>query len=67
MDEVLYKELLRRPECDLIININPVKGKHPKGQYVIPNKIAIEFINSKREHIIGEKIKLSIKMEFQNF
>ena len=48
VDEVLYKELLRRPECDLIININPVKGKHPKGQYVIPNKIAIEFINSKR-------------------
>ena len=57
VDEALYKELLRRSECNLIININPVNGKHPKGQYVIPNKIAIEFINSKRGAYNWEKNK----------
>lgn len=44
----IYEDLLRHPDCDLYINVTPKKGNHPKGHYLIPNKIAKLFIESKQ-------------------
>lgn len=43
-----YDDLVRYPECDLYIEVNPRKGNHPKGHYLIPNKVAKSFIESKQ-------------------
>ena len=44
----VYEELKLSPHLDLIINTAPIKGKHPKGVYKIPNNIARKFIESKQ-------------------
>ena len=43
-----YEYLKSNINNNLILKILPKKGKHPKGQYRIPNKEAINFIESKR-------------------
>jgi hypothetical protein len=43
-----YEYLKSNINNNLILKISPKKGKHPKGEYIIPNKEAISFIESKR-------------------
>lgn len=43
-----YEYLKSNINNNLILKISPKKGKHPKGQYIIPNIEAISFIESKR-------------------
>ncbi|MCD8403552.1 hypothetical protein [Tenacibaculum finnmarkense] len=45
----IYEELIINPDSKLKINTSPIKGKHPEGLYLIPNKIARIFIESKQE------------------
>ena len=49
VDENTYQQLIKNPSFDLVINIIPQNAKkpHPKGLYVIPNNVAINFIKSK--------------------
>ena len=49
VDEVIYKKLIRFPDYDLKIIVIPKLGNHPKGNYNIPNKKAIHFIDIKKE------------------
>ncbi len=43
-----YLELLSNSRDSLEIIVNPSMGNHPKGKYLIPNDIAIDFIKRKR-------------------
>ena len=44
----VYEELVINPDSELMINTAPKKGKHPKGFYKLPYKIARAFIQSKQ-------------------
>ena len=44
-----YQELLTSPGTDLQIFVSPNTGKHPRGHYVIPHEVALNFIQSKRD------------------
>jgi hypothetical protein len=46
--EADYQELLTSPGTDLHIFVSPNKGKHPRGHYVIPHEVVLNFIQSKR-------------------
>ena len=48
VDEDIFNELKKNPKKGLKLIISPIKGKHPKGYYILTNKQAINFINSKR-------------------
>ena len=48
VDERIFKELQKHPTKGLKITVNPIKGKHPKGYYILSNKQAVDFIRSKR-------------------
>tara|TARA_B100000035_G_C20667588_1_gene408168 strand:- start:210 stop:407 length:198 start_codon:yes stop_codon:yes gene_type:complete len=37
--------------------VNPNKGKHPKGIYLVPNSIILDFIESKMNSYNWEKNK----------
>ena len=52
-----YQFLKRNNDKDLIIEVNPKKGKHPRGTYEIPNTDALRFIDSKRSSFNWEKNK----------
>ncbi|MDO6813354.1 hypothetical protein [Tenacibaculum soleae] len=45
----VYEELIINTDLKLKINTSPIKGKHPEGLYLIPNKMARTFIESKQE------------------
>ena len=45
--ESTYQDLLASG-ADLHINVNPRKGKHPRGSYFIPHNAALSFIEGKR-------------------
>jgi len=47
IDQEVYEDLKSKNRPNLIINVTPRQGKHPKGVYEIPNQIAINFIESK--------------------
>lgn len=49
IDEAVYEDLLFDCDAQLVINVMPKKGKHPKGTYLIPNNVALNFIESKRK------------------
>ena len=44
----VYEELVEFPDSELLINVSPIKGNHPKGFYLIPNKVARNFIETKQ-------------------
>ena len=44
----VYEELVINPDSVLMINTSPKKGKHPKGFYKLPYKIAKAFIELKQ-------------------
>tara|TARA_B100000575_G_scaffold276484_1_gene261963 strand:- start:600 stop:1280 length:681 start_codon:yes stop_codon:yes gene_type:complete len=48
VDEDIFNELKKNPKKSFKLIISPIKGKHPKGYYLLTNKQAIDFINSKR-------------------
>jgi hypothetical protein len=48
INQLIYNELIRKPEYGLRINVNPKSGSHPKGFYLMGNNVAVEFINSKQ-------------------
>lgn len=52
-----YQFLKSNNDKDLIIEVNPKKGKHPRGTYEIPNIDALRFIDSKRSSFNWEKNK----------
>ena len=52
-----YQFLKSNNDKDLIIEVNPKKGKHPRGIYKIPNIDALRFIDSKRSSFNWEKNK----------
>lgn len=51
VNQNMYDRLNANPFSELKINVSPKAGKHPRGNYVIPNKIAKDFIRIKqRDH-----------------
>ena len=44
----MYEELVENPELGLELKIIPKMGKHPKGVYLLPNRVARSFIESKQ-------------------
>jgi len=52
-----YQFLKSNNDKDLIIEVNPKKGKHPRGTYEIPNIDALRFIDSKRSSFNWKKNK----------
>lgn len=57
IDERIYKALLHNSEYSFSLTVNPVRGKHPKGIYIIPNRIIVGYIESKRGNYNWEKNK----------
>lgn len=49
VDEKIYIQLKKSVNAFYRLIVNPNKGKHPKGTYVIPNAIILNFIESKRK------------------
>ncbi|MFT5863665.1 MAG: hypothetical protein ACI828_002331 [Flavobacteriales bacterium] len=45
----VYEELTINAESELVINTSPKKGKHPKGFYKLPHKVAKMFIETKQD------------------
>ena len=45
--ESTYQDLLSSG-ADLHINVNPRRGHHPRGTYIIPHNVALSFIEEKR-------------------
>jgi hypothetical protein len=43
----MYDLLLSNPDKELKIIVNPRMGNHPRGFYLIPNKVAVNFIECK--------------------
>jgi len=58
VDQDVYEQLIKYPTFDLVIAIIPQNAikPHPKGLYVIPNNIAINFIKCKIWDIKGDLI-----------
>ena len=52
-----YQFLKSNNDKDLIIEVIPKKGKHPRGTYEIPNIDALRFIDSKRSSFNWKKNK----------
>ena len=52
-----YRFLKSNNDKDLIIEVMPKKGKHPRGTYKIPNIDALRFIDSKRSSFNWKKNK----------
>lgn len=48
VDENIFNVLKKNPKKSFKLIISPIKGKHPKGYYILNNKQAVDFINSKR-------------------
>ena len=48
VNQEIYNRLVKQTEYWLKINVKPIKGKHPKGNYLIPNNVAKVFIESKQ-------------------
>ena len=48
VDERIFEELKKHPTKGLKVTVNPIKGKPPKGYYILSNKQAVDFIKSKR-------------------
>ena len=48
VDEDIFNRLKKNPKKNFKLIISPIKGKHPIGYYLLTNKQAIDFINSKR-------------------
>lgn len=48
VNQEIYNELVRKSEYGLKINVIPKKGNHPKGYYLIPNNVAVMFIEAKQ-------------------
>jgi len=48
VDEKMYRKLLGNPQSNFILTVTPNKGKHPKGVYTIPNRVIVNYIETKR-------------------
>ena len=57
IDERIYKDLIRNSGLSYSLTVNPLKGKHPKGVYIVPNRIIVGYIESKRGNYNWEKNK----------
>ena len=44
----IYQKLIVNSRSNFILKVTPNKGKHPKGIYVIPNRVIVNYIESKR-------------------
>lgn len=57
VDEKIYQRLLSNNLASFILKVNPIKGSHPKGVYIIPNNIIIHYIETKRAASNWKKYK----------
>ena len=57
VNEKIYQRLIRNSLSKFVLNVNPNKGKHPKGIYNIPNSVIVKFIERKRSSFNWEKNK----------
>lgn len=57
IDESLYFKLKKSSNSYFELIVNPNKGKHPKGIYLVPNSIILDFIESKMNSYNWEKNK----------
>jgi len=48
VNENIYQKLIVNSRSNFILKVTPNKGKHPKGIYVIPNRVIVNYIESKR-------------------
>lgn len=48
VNEKIYQELIGNSKSNFILKVTPNKGKHPKGVYVIPNRVIVSYIETKR-------------------
>ena len=57
VNEKIYQRLIRNSLSKFVLNVNPNKGKHPKGIYNIPNSVIVKFIERKRSSFNWENNK----------
>ncbi|PWH10158.1 hypothetical protein DEJ39_07630 [Bacteroidetes bacterium SCGC AAA795-G10] len=48
VNEKIYQKLIDCSNSNFILKVTPNKGKHPKGIYIIPNKVIVRYIEKKR-------------------
>ena len=54
MPNIYKTESMRR---ELILKVTPNRGNHPKGEYIIPNRVIVSYIETKREAYNWQKNK----------
>lgn len=57
INEKIYQRLIGNSLSNFILKVTPNRGNHPKGEYIIPNRVIVSYIETKREAYNWQKNK----------